>query len=364
MSDSPKPQSTSEDLSATEDRVEHLPQRAFADEPDAGGVAAFRTRVRRFALPGVLTLSVLAGLALAGATEPRPDTSIAAAPAAATAVTEEPRGSDQVSRDQERPAIDTPTAEPTPEPEPPAGQPGPPSQAPLMKMAEPAPTTSAPSAAGTRYATETVNVRAQASADSDKIGSVSQGDLVSITGKTTAGFSQILVDGKAGWVSSQYLSSSKPSTPAPSPTASKPAAAPRSASGSSSSGSAGSSDSSANVSSSGNCAPLSGLQGSTEKLHQVLCGNFPGVSSYGGVRSDGDYHHPSGLALDCMTSNSSLGWAIANFARANASSFGITQVIYQQKIWTTQRSSEGWRAMSDRGSATANHMDHVHIAIR
>jgi hypothetical protein len=27
------------------------------------------------------------------------------------------------------------------------------------------------------------------------------------------------------------------------------------------------------------------------------------------------------------------------------------------------RAGEGWRAMPDRGSATANHYDHVHIAV-
>ena len=28
-----------------------------------------------------------------------------------------------------------------------------------------------------------------------------------------------------------------------------------------------------------------------------------------------------------------------------------------------QRSGEGWRGMSDRGNATANHFDHVHISV-
>jgi hypothetical protein len=39
------------------------------------------------------------------------------------------------------------------------------------------------------------------------------------------------------------------------------------------------------------------------------------------------------------------------------------EVIYRQHIWTVQRSSEGWRPMSDRGSPTANHMDHVHVSV-
>jgi hypothetical protein len=28
-----------------------------------------------------------------------------------------------------------------------------------------------------------------------------------------------------------------------------------------------------------------------------------------------------------------------------------------------ERSSEGWRYMSDRGSTTANHYDHVHVSV-
>ena len=64
-----------------------------------------------------------------------------------------------------------------------------------------------------------------------------------------------------------------------------------------------------------------------------------------------------------MIANSSVGWDIANWTRANASKLGVSEVIYYQKIWTVQRSSEGWRPMSDRGSATANHYDHVHVSV-
>ena len=56
-------------------------------------------------------------------------------------------------------------------------------------------------------------------------------------------------------------------------------------------------------------------------------------------------------------------WEIARWLREHASELGVMEVIHAQKIWTTQRSSEGWRSMSDRGSATANHYDHVHISV-
>jgi hypothetical protein len=64
-----------------------------------------------------------------------------------------------------------------------------------------------------------------------------------------------------------------------------------------------------------------------------------------------------------MISDSTVGWQIANWVRANASRLGVSEVLYSQRIWTVQRSSEGWRFMSDRGSATANHYDHVHVTV-
>lgn len=351
--------------------MEHLPQRALVDDEPEGG-NAFRSRIRRIALPGVLTLSVLAGLAFAGVTGQRPET-VAAEPTVATAApTPEGRPVDQTSRDQARTAIETPTPEPTPSENPENQQPASqPREMPLMRVAT-TPPSAAPTAAGTRYATATVNVRAQASADSDKIGSVAEGDSVSITGKSASGFSQVLLDGKTGWVSSEYLSSSKPSASAK-PSAPASSSASRSSSSTpskSSSSSSKSNDGNAPApapapAGSGSCKTVPGLQASTARVQQAICSKFPGAAdSYGGVRPDNvDYRHPAGLALDVMISNSSSGWQIAEWAKANAGSYGISQVIYQQKIWTTQRSSEGWRSMSDRGSATANHMDHVHISI-
>jgi hypothetical protein len=62
-----------------------------------------------------------------------------------------------------------------------------------------------------------------------------------------------------------------------------------------------------------------------------------------------------------MIPDSSTGDAIAEYVRSNAGSLGVSGVIWSQRIWTVQRSSEGWRAMPDRGSTTANHYDHVHV---
>ena len=62
-------------------------------------------------------------------------------------------------------------------------------------------------------------------------------------------------------------------------------------------------------------------------------------------------------------SNAAAGQQIAEYYRANASRFGIEYIIFNQRIWSVARNSEGWRYMADRGSDTANHIDHVHITV-
>ena len=59
---------------------------------------------------------------------------------------------------------------------------------------------------------------------------------------------------------------------------------------------------------------------------------------------------------------SALGHRIANYLIAHAKAFNIDHIIYRQRIWTPY--SPTWRAMANRGSATANHMDHVHVSMK
>lgn len=77
-----------------------------------------------------------------------------------------------------------------------------------------------------------------------------------------------------------------------------------------------------------------------------------------GTRSNAS-DHPKGLALDFMTTR---GGPLAEHVKANAGAYGVTYVIWDQRIWSTGRAGEGWRAMEDRGSPTANHKDHVHVS--
>jgi hypothetical protein len=57
-----------------------------------------------------------------------------------------------------------------------------------------------------------------------------------------------------------------------------------------------------------------------------------------------------------------MGWRIAKYLTSHASTFHIDHVIFEQKIWTP--SSPTWSHMADRGSVTANHFNHVHVAVR
>ena len=105
-----------------------------------------------------------------------------------------------------------------------------------------------------------------------------------------------------------------------------------------------------------------GLGANAIAVHRAVCARYPQVGAYGGYRPGGG-NHSTGRALDIMISGSA-GWDIANWLRANAGRLGISEIIYSQKIWTTQRAGDGWRGMSNRGSATANHYDHVHVTTR
>jgi hypothetical protein len=73
-------------------------------------------------------------------------------------------------------------------------------------------------------------------------------------------------------------------------------------------------------------------------------------------------HRPTqGRAADFMVyTDRSKGDALARYVIDKAARFRVEYVIWRQRIYVI--SSGSWRAMEDRGSPTANHMDHVHVA--
>ena len=61
-----------------------------------------------------------------------------------------------------------------------------------------------------------------------------------------------------------------------------------------------------------------------------------------------------------MISSQSQGDAIAAFVQATSATFDVQYIIWQQRYWAPGSS---WELMEDRGSATANHYDHVHVTV-
>jgi hypothetical protein len=78
-----------------------------------------------------------------------------------------------------------------------------------------------------------------------------------------------------------------------------------------------------------------------------------GVASRAGNYSD----HPSGHAVDLMTGRE-RGDRIAECVLANQDELGVDYVIWRQRV----NYGDGWEPMADRGGATANHFDHVHVS--
>ena len=94
----------------------------------------------------------------------------------------------------------------------------------------------------------------------------------------------------------------------------------------------------------------------------AVVSNVPGAAgmTIGGTRASAadPGGHPSGLALDYMC-NPTLGDAIVAYHVAHWDELGVEYIIWQQRMLSSPGGS--WKGMENRGSATANHMDHVHV---
>jgi hypothetical protein len=97
-------------------------------------------------------------------------------------------------------------------------------------------------------------------------------------------------------------------------------------------------------------------------LKQIIQQQF-GITDIGGYRApDGYNEHSSGQALDIMVgANKQLGDQVNQFLLKNAAALGIQYDLWQQTQWNPDGTTSG---MSDRGSPTANHRDHVHARVR
>lgn len=201
-----------------------------------------------------------------------------------------------------------------------------------------------------KFATAPLNVRAEPSDKAPLLDVLDWADKIAVSGETKGEWSEVVVDEKSRWVHTDYLADKKPK-PEPEPKPDATESSEPATSGLSSAACATGSD------------VESGLVSNAVSVHRAVCAAFPEVTTYGGVRPGDDGEHGTGQALDIMVSDSGTGDQIAEFVRANADALGVSEVLWSQRIWTVERSSEGWRWMEDRGSVTANHYDHVHVTV-
>ncbi len=177
---------------------------------------------------------------------------------------------------------------------------------------------------GHQYAQQVLEVHAAASEKSPVLAKLGVGDKVRVTGVTDGDWAQVIHKDLPRWVLAKGIAKDMPLGTAPC------------ASGSGSE---------------------SGLRPDTIKVHRAVCLMFPSITRYGGVAGRGE--HATGQALDIMVS-SDLGNEIALFLQEHRAELGIEYLIWRQRIWRPSTSGS-WRPMSDRGGATANHMDHIHV---
>jgi SH3-like domain-containing protein len=210
--------------------------------------------------------------------------------------------------------------------------------APLPSAALPtaaAATTSASkaTAGASRTTTANLNLRKGPGRSYGVIKVLRKGVRVTLTGRTSNGFTKVRNGNGTGWVSTKYLTASKA------------------------------------VAKSTRATPK-GLKPNAAKTYRAAVTKFPRIKTVHGVRPGANSDHSTGRAVDLMIPNyksasgKKLGGDVAAWARTNARSLGINYVIWNQRIWSVARSKEGWRAMASRGGDSANHKDHVHISVR
>jgi hypothetical protein len=190
-------------------------------------------------------------------------------------------------------------------------------------------------ATGKLWTTANLDLRPAPEKRARALGTLKDGVQVPVTSHRQNGYAQVIVRGVPRWVTAQYLSVKKEVLPGSRGLVDKPCA--------------------------GTSGVESGLTSGAVRVYRAVCNNFPQITQYGGYAPRGE--HASGKAIDIMTSDTGLGDQIAAFLQRNSSALDLYDIIWHQHIWTPVRSSEGWRSMSDRGSETANHYDHVHVSV-
>ncbi len=260
-----------------------------------------RRRLALLTAPLVTALAVGAGVATSGLKTPSPAPSTAAAGSVSAAVP---------SIDRDRTLGTTRSTE----------------RVPLVNTRVPKPK-------GKLWTTADLNLRTEPRAKARTVGLLDSGKKVPVTGEKSGAYAEVIFKGAARWVTADYLSKEK------SPAAMGLSDAP--------------------------CPDGSSIESAIQpqavRVYRAACAAFPELTTYGG--QDGHGEHVNGEAIDFMVPDSGTGQRLADFLYAHHAELDLFDIIWSQHIWTIQRSGEGFRSMGDRGSATANHYDHVHIKI-
>jgi hypothetical protein len=190
-----------------------------------------------------------------------------------------------------------------------------------------------PKATGKLWTTADLDLRTLPREKSRTSGVLDAGKHVPVTGRRSGAYAEVLVNKVPRWVTADYLSKDKAPeamglSNAPCPDGSEIESA---------------------------------IQPQTVKVYRAVCAAFPELTTYGG--QDGHGEHVNGEAIDFMVPDSGTGQRVADFLYAHHAELDLFDIIWSQHIWTIERAGEGFRSMEDRGSATANHYDHVHIKI-
>ncbi len=120
----------------------------------------------------------------------------------------------------------------------------------------------------------------------------------------------------------------------------------------------------------------------TERTASVLAQvekNFPdSLWACWSPRPGQQSEHPLGRACDGTFGNSigtaasghalDYGWKVTNWLKANSRSLGVEYLIWQGRIWSDARNTEGWRpynggGMHNPSNVTGGHYDHLHFTV-
>ncbi len=183
-----------------------------------------------------------------------------------------------------------------------------------------------------------LNVRATSAANGAIVATVTRGTALATTGVRTASRTQVVHKGQVRWVFSAYTSPVGAVAAVTSP----------------------------RVTTQG----ISRLNANGKRVVDAVIAEFPAIRTIYGWRASSSYSsdHPNGRAVDIMipnwSANADLGWSVAEYFEKNAAAHNVSYIIFRQKTWSASYPERGWRPMADRGGATANHMDHVHVSVK